>query len=367
MPKNRVFVNNYCSLCAAGDNSQELFESICQGKSGIQTNSSFFEGKSVGLGVVKDDLYDHLLQKIQTILKNSNLENFEETLLVIGSSVGGMKRSEEIYLKENSYKNITPALHTIDAISYTINKKYKFKDDISFSTACTSSANALGYAYEVISKGIYRNVLVVGFDTLCKITVGGFSSLGVLSQFPCKPFDKQRDGMNVAEALALLLLQDEKKQESVEMYGVGYSCDAHHMTQPNPQGLGAISAMQKALTWCELKKEEIDYINAHGTGTLANDSSELNAIKTLFGNSVQVSSTKSITGHTLGAAGALEAIISIMVLQKQIVVPNHLLSESEIDGINYVFKAEQKKINYVLSNSFAFGGNNTSLCFGLAR
>lgn len=367
MPINRVFVNNYSSLCAAGDNSQELFENICQGKSGIHTNSSFFEWYSVGIGIVKKDLYAQLLENIQTVLNNSILENFEETLLIVGSSVGGMKLSEEIFFRDNSYNNMIPAHHIIDSINYTIHKKYKFKDDISFSTACTSSTNALGYAYEVISKGIYKNVLVVGFDTLCQTTVRGFWSLGILSQFPCKPFDKQRDGMNVAEGLGILLLQDEKTAQSIEMFGAGYSSDAHHMTQPSPQGLGAIVAMQNALTCCGVKKEEIDYINAHGTGTLANDSSELAAIKTLFGSRVHVSSTKSITGHTLGAAGSLEAIISVMVLQKQIVVPNHHLSDPEVEGINYVFKAEEKKINYVLSNSFAFGGNNTSLLFGLVR
>jgi 3-oxoacyl-[acyl-carrier-protein] synthase-1 len=195
--------------------------------------------------------------------------------------------------------------------------------------------------------------------------VGGFASLGVLSDSTCKPFDAQRNGMNVAEASACLLLQDKQIDKSVEMFGVGYSCDAHHMTQPSPQGLGAITAMGNALTCRGVKKEEIDYINAHGTGTIANDSSELTAIKALFGAKPHVSSTKSITGHTLGAAGALEAIISVMVLQKQIVPANFNLKDPEMKGINYAFKTEKKPIKYVLSNSFAFGGNNTSLLFGL--
>ena len=365
MQTNRVFVNNYEAVCSASSSATELFENICLKKSGIKTNKNFFKGKTVGIGIAKENIEESLLSNIEKVLKSSNLESFEKTLLVIGSSVGGMKLSEETYFFENSYKNIDPKLHTIDSISYTIKQKYSFKDDVSFSTACTSSANALGYAYEVISKGIYQNVLVVGYDTLCKTTVGGFNALGVLSESTCKPFDKNRDGMNVAEGLAVLLLQDTCKENSIEMCGVGYSSDAFHMTQPDPKG--AKSAMQNALTCRGLNSKDIDYINAHGTGTLANDSSEISAIESLFGKSVHVSSTKSITGHTLGAAGALEAIISVMVLQQQKLVPNSNLKEPEVEDMNYVYEAKQQKINYVLSNSFAFGGNNTSLLFGVVK
>ncbi len=365
MQINRVYVNSYRALCCAASNAKELFEAICDKKSGIKTNKTFFENKVVGIGVVKEDIEEALVSYIESILKSSNLENFKDTLLVIGSSVGGMKLSEEIYFKDNSYTNINPTLHVIDSINHRISQKHTFKDDISFSTACTSSANALGYAYEVISKGIYKNVLVVGYDTLCKTTVGGFNALGVLSQRICKPFDKNRDGMNVAEGLAVLLLQDTKIQDSVELCGVGYSSDAFHMTQPDPTG--AQKAMQNALTCKNIKPGDIDYINAHGTGTMANDSSEISAIDTLFGNGVHVSSTKSVTGHTLGAAGALEAIISVMVIKEQKLVPNSNLEEPEVKGMNYVNEAQNKEINYVLSNSFAFGGNNASLLFGRVK
>lgn len=319
MQTNSVFINHYNAITASAKNAEELFTHICTGVTGIKVDDSYLEGKRVGIGVVQNSLEDNLFVYIQHLLESSKLKNFEDTLLVIGSSVGGMQLSEQIYFKDNSYKNINPALHIIDSIKYKISQKYKFKDDISFSTACTSSANALGYAYEVIKKGIYKNALVIGFDTLCKTTVGGFSSLGVLSSSVCKPFSSNRDGMNVAEGLALLLLEDEANESSVEVCGVGYSSDAFHMTQPNPEG--AKKAMQNALACKGLKTEEIDYINAHGTGTLANDKSEIEAIKSLFGSNTPLSSTKSITGHTLGAAGALEAIISVMAIQKQILPP----------------------------------------------
>ncbi|MDX1808684.1 MAG: beta-ketoacyl-[acyl-carrier-protein] synthase family protein [Sulfurospirillaceae bacterium] len=365
MKTSRVFVNHYNCLTPSANNATELFENICIGKSGIKTNTNYLQGKSVGIGIIEFNLEEALVTHIGELLDVSNLKNFEDTLLIIGSSVGGMRLSEEIYLKDGNYKNINPILHAIDFIKYKILQKYKFKDDVAFSTACTSSANALGYAYEVISKGIYKNALVIGYDTLCKTTVGGFNALGVLSSSICQPFSKQRDGMNVAEGYAVLLLQDEQLDDAIEMCGVGYSSDAFHMTQPNPQG--ATKAMQNALLCRGLDTKDIGYINAHGTGTIANDISEINAIRSLFGTATPISSTKSITGHTLGAAGALEAMLSVMVLEKQTLLPNLNLDDPEIADMNYVTKAQKSEMDYVLSNSLAFGGNNTSLLFGRKR
>lgn len=142
-----------------------------------------------------------------------------------------------------------------------------------------------------------------------------------------------------------------------------YSSDAFHMTQPNPRG--ALQAMKNALTCKGIFPEEVGYINAHGTGTLANDLSEIEAIKTLFGSLVPISSTKSFTGHTLGAAGALEAIICVLALTKQILPQNLGLDEPEVENMNYILQAKKQEMRYALSNSFAFGGNNTSLLFGV--
>ena len=220
----------------------------------------------------------------------------------------------------------------------------------------------------MISKNIYKNVLVIGIDSLSYTTVCGFSSLSVLSSKPCTPFDKNREGMNVSEAIAVLLLQDEPKDNSIELCGVGYSSDAHHMTQPHPEGNGAINAMQNAINDAKISTENISYINAHGTGTQANDSAELNAISRLFKNTnVKVSSTKSITGHTLGAAGAIEGIISCLVLQNQIIPPNKNINDLEDTDICFPNEVLNENISHVLSNSFAFGGNNTSLVFGLVK
>ena len=170
--------------------------------------------------------------------------------------------------------------------------------------------------------------------------------------------------MNVAEAIACLLVQSQATDSCVEICGVGYSSDAYHMTHPHPDGLGAKKAMENALSCANISKEQIDYINAHGTGTQANDSAEANSIESLFGNIPYVSSTKSITGHTLGAAGALEAIISKLVLENQLIPSNTFLETAENQNINVTTKNIQQNLNYVMSNSFAFGGNNCSLVFG---
>lgn len=365
----KAFINNYEAVSCAGLNAEQLFASICEKKDCITIDNTYVQDREVAIGKIKSDktFNELLLETVLKVLTSSTLNNFENTLLIVGSSVGGMNETERVFFKDSSYENIDYRKHPIDAIAYLLKKEFSFYDDISFSTACTSSANALGYAKEVISKGIYKNVLVVGVDALSYTTVCGFSALSVLSSKPCTPFEKNREGMNVAEAIAVLLIQDEKvASSSVEVCGVGYSSDAHHMTQPHPEGHGAAKAMQNAINDAKIEKEKILYINAHGTGTMANDSSELNAISLLFDTSKPyVSSTKAFTGHTLGAAGAIEAIISTMALQKQIIPPSKDIKAVEREDVLFSNEALNKEFSYVLSNSFAFGGNNTSILLGL--
>ena len=369
MPKNSVFINAFESVCCAGESSEALFEAICAHQSGIKTFDEFIPNKPIALGKIEKSFSIEALLELtcKKVLAKSLLENFESTLLVVGSSVGGMQTTENIFLRDHHYANIDPKLHAIDAIAHLLSQHFTFKDDISFSTACTSSANALGYAHEMITKGVYENVLVVGFDTLSLTTIRGFDALGVLSSHACKPFDVSRDGMNVAEGIAVLLLQNKPCKESIELLGVGYSSDAHHMAHPSPDGAGALCAMQKALEYAHIQPSEVGYINAHGTGTQANDESEACAIELLFGANASVSSTKSITGHTLGASGALEAIICVLALQKQIIPPNTNLVEPENKTLHFAHETKAQPFRYALSNSLAFGGNNTALLFGLPQ
>ncbi len=366
---NRVYITTTSSISCAGNNNQELFNSIIKGISGIKQDGDYFYGASPAIGTLKteDNFNDVLIEQCRNILENSSLDNFSDTLLIIGSSVGGMAKTEEIYFKTDSYSHIDPQYHLIQSLATVLDSTFNFYDDISFSTACTSSSNAIGYAYEVLSKGLYKNALVVGADCLSKTTVGGFLSLGVLSSEASKPFDISRKGMNVAEGIACLLLESEAKESSVEVCGVGYSSDAYHMTHPNSEGLGARSAMNRALLSAGIEAEKIDYINAHGTGTQANDSAEAQAIVSLFGMNPYVSSTKSVTGHTLGASGALEAIISAMVIEESVLPKNLFLTDAENKEISLLKESKKHNVEYVLSNAFAFGGNNCSLIFGKVK
>lgn len=359
----KTYVNSYESLSCAG-NTTELMNSIYANKACVEIDTTFMPNDPVGLGKMEyDNFFDVLTQVVQKVLQKSNLKDFRNTLLIVGSSVGGMTESEEHYFKDKNYKNIDPSRHAISVISKHLQEKFSFLDSRSISTACTSSANAMLLAKRLIGVGAYDNILVVGADALCYTTVCGFYALSVLSSEPCRPFSEDRDGMNVAEAVAALLLQSEKGEDSIELLGVGASSDAYHMTNPDPVAKGALSAMQNALDDAGLSSEKIEYVNAHGTGTLANDAVEGLAVETLFDN-VYVSSTKAVTGHTLGASSALEAIVSCEVIKQGIIPPQVALTKAENEKLKIPKEAIKQKIHYVMSNSFAFGGNNASLIFG---
>ena len=359
----KAFINAYESFSCAGD-TNKLMQAIYGQKSAIEIDNDYIDGVSVGLGKIQNQDFFSLLEKsVDEVLERSNLKDYTDTLLLVGSSVGGMAESESHYFKDKNYTNIDPSRHPISVIGEHLDKKFHFYNTRSLSTACTSSANALLLAKRLISVGAYKNILVVGADALCYTTVCGFHALGVLSSKACTPFDKERDGMNVAEAVGTLLVQDIQTSSSVELIGVGASSDAYHMTNPDPDAGGAMGAMQNALDDAGLKSCDVDYINAHGTGTVANDRVEALAIEKLF-DGVFVSSTKAITGHTLGAAAAIEAIISCEVIKAQKIPPQTALVDQENENINLPTKETNHNIKYVMSNSFAFGGNNASIIFG---
>ena len=359
----KAFINSYESLSCAG-NTEELMNAIYSKKSAISIDTSYMSDTPVGLGKMKyDDFFETLNMVAKEVLKKSNLNNFQDTLLIVGSSVGGMAESEEHYFRDKNYKNIDPARHPISVIEESLNAEFNFAGSRSISTACTSSANALLLAKRLIDVGAYKNILIVGADALCYTTVCGFYALSVLSSSQCTPFEEGREGMNVAEGIGALLVQDKQLTDSVELCGVGASSDAYHMTNPDPEAGGAISSMAKAIEDAGLSPEDIDYVNAHGTGTQANDKVEALAVQTLLGN-VSVSSTKSITGHTLGAAGAIEAIISCESVKRGQIPPQTALINAENQEINIPQESLKQEVKYVVSNSFAFGGNNTSVVFG---
>jgi 3-oxoacyl-[acyl-carrier-protein] synthase-1 len=235
-------------------------------------------------------------------------------------------------------------------------------------SACSSSAKVFGSAWRMIEAGLIDAAVVGGVDSLCLTTLYGFHALQLTSRGPCRPFDVARDGISISEAAAFALLErmpDSAESNAVMLMGVGESSDAYHMSSPHPEGLGARVAMLAALKAANLEPGDIDYINLHGTGTLSNDSAESRAVTSVFGDTTPGSSTKGATGHALGAAGALEAVICALALQHDFAPGG--INTTSVDpaaGIHYLLQNQAGRISRVLSNSFGFGGTNCSLVFG---
>lgn len=231
------------------------------------------------------------------------------------------------------------------------------------STACSSSAKALASAQRLIQSGVADAVIAGGLDTLCQTTLFGFQALGILSAERCRPFARARNGINIGEGGALLLLEREADAE-IALLGCGESSDAYHLSAPDPEGYGAERAMRQALEQAQVSPSEVGYVNAHGTGTPQNDAAEALALARVFGTGPSIVSTKSYTGHLLGAAGATEAIFCIAALEQGQIPTNWGVDSEDALGIRLGRETLKSEIRYALSNSFAFGGSNVSLLFG---
>jgi 3-oxoacyl-[acyl-carrier-protein] synthase-1 len=226
------------------------------------------------------------------------------------------------------------------------------------STACSSSAKAFASAARLIDAGVIDAAVVGGVDTFCLTTLYGFNSLQLLSNEPCRPWDTARQGISIGEGAAFGLLErSDGGDGSMHLLGAGESCDAHHMSAPHPEGLGARLAMQAALESAGLGPESIDYVNLHGTGTASNDAAEDQAVVGLFGERVPVSSTKGMTGHTLGAAGAVEALIAVLALEEGRIPgsPGTRILDPKLRA-GSALRGREAPLSRALSTSFGFGG-----------
>ncbi|MCE7056462.1 beta-ketoacyl-[acyl-carrier-protein] synthase family protein [Algoriphagus sp. AGSA1] len=291
-----------------------------------------------------------------------------------GTTVGGMDLSEQYFKAISRGELGDPALfqmHDLGAnTDFIASNLMRFDDVNTISTACSSAANAILLGAQLISSGEYHRVLVGGTDALCNFTVEGFKSLMVYDSELCQPFDINRRGLNLGEGAAYLLLEsDEGIKESgnsciARISGWANRNDAFHNTGTSPEGIGAQKAMNAALEVAQILPSEITYINAHGTGTPTNDSSELAAMETVFGKHLpDFSSTKGATGHTLAASGAIEAVISINSLLENCAFGTAGLSDPMTSSESLLANPKSKEMQYVMSNSFGFGGNSTSLIF----
>ncbi|PWT72554.1 MAG: beta-ketoacyl-[acyl-carrier-protein] synthase family protein [Bacteroidetes bacterium] len=305
---------------------------------------------------------------------NPDLLSAPDTAFVNATTVGGMCLTDELYHDANSTDEGSPYLPSYDcgSIALMIGQRYKMKGIINtINTACSSSANAIMYGARLIRHGYAKRAIVGGTDSLAKYTINGFNALHILSRQICAPFDKNRNGLNLGEGSAFLVLEEESevsgKHVYAELVGYGNANDAFHPSSISDAGEGPFLAMSKALHTANLEPGQINYINAHGTGTENNDETESRAMIRLFNAPPPFSSTKSFTGHTLGAAGAVEAAYTVMNLKYQEAYPSlHFTEPIESTGLKPVTTYSKMKMSYAMSNAFGFGGNCTSLIFSKA-
>jgi 3-oxoacyl-[acyl-carrier-protein] synthase-1 len=292
----------------------------------------------------------------------------------IGTSTAGILQTELAYRRRDAGGGPLPAdfdyrhTHNTFSVAEYVRARLGLKGPCAaISTACSSSAKAFASAARLMDAGLIDAAVVGGVDTLCLTTLYGFNSLELLSHEPCRPYDAQRGGISIGEAAAFFLLERHAAHAKVALLGTGESSDAHHMSSPHPDGLGAQRAMQAALDRAGLRADAIDYLNLHGTGTQSNDSAEDHAVVALFGERVPVNSTKGFTGHTLGAAGAVEAAISALAIEEGMIPasPGTRSLDPQLRA-RYEKGSRAARIDRVLSNSFGFGGSNCSLVLGRA-
>jgi 3-oxoacyl-[acyl-carrier-protein] synthase-1 len=396
---SRIFVTGVGIISSIGCNIDEVLASVIEKRSGIseitvldtihkgsipvcevkRTNKELAEMAGIGktdrytrtalLGIIAArQAANHAGLKPNTVLR---------TGLISATSVGGMDRSEYFYsffMKDPGKGRLRDVInHDCGESTEAIADILGIKDFVTtISTACSSAANAMMLGARLIKNNILDRVVVGGTDALSRFTLNGFNSLMILDPGGCKPFDNKRAGLTIGEGAGYLVIESEKaaqmdgKEILFELSGYGNACDAFHQTASSPEGTGAYLAMKKALEVSKKPLSEIDYINAHGTGTQNNDLSEGKAIEKIFAPAIPaVSSTKSYTGHALAAAGGIEAVLSVMAIKKGMIYPNLRFSE-QIPELSFSPATELKQnmeIRSVLSNSFGFGGNNTSLVF----
>ena len=298
--------------------------------------------------------------------------------LFLGTSTSGILQAELAYQARDATTGALPAsfdyqrTHNIGSLARFLADRLGIAGPaFVVSCACASTAKTFGNAARMIEAGLCDAAVVGGADSLCLTTLYGFHALGLNAPGPCRPFDVAREGISIGEAAGFALLErprTETKDDAVMLLGVGESNDAYHMSAPHPEGIGARLAMERALSASGLKPGEIDYINLHGTATPVGDAAEDTAVSTLFGAATPCSSTKGHTGHTLGAAGIVEAVVSVLAIRHGF-LPGSPHTEMVDPAFRsaYQRRVEPAQIDPVLSSSFGFGGSNCSLIFGRMR
>lgn len=322
---------------------------------------------------LRQDRFDEAVQALASRVGRKRIGVF------LGTSTSGILQTEMAYRQLDPVTGKLPAgfryaeTHNPFSVTSFVREFFQLEGPaMTVSSACSSSAKVFASAHRMMAAGLIDAAVVGGVDSLCLTTLYGFNSLDLLSSQPCQPFDAGRRGISIGEGAAFVLLEklpDSLDADAILLRGIGESSDAHHMSAPHPEGLGAISAMRQALASAGLQPDQIDYINLHGTATPSNDAVEGKAVASVFGkHALPGSSTKGATGHTLGAAGGLEAVISALALQQGFMPAGVNTHNVDPDlPVDYLLHNREQAPQHVLSNSFGFGGTNCSLVLARAR
>ncbi|MEI6456976.1 MAG: beta-ketoacyl-[acyl-carrier-protein] synthase family protein [bacterium] len=399
----KVYITGIGIISAIGNNVREVEESLLAERTGIGEITLFptvhkgklplaevrlssaallgytgLSGKSV---VTRTALLGMIAASEAMISSGYKSGDSSRTALLSATTVGGMDLSEEFfqdYLKDPSKGRLRKVVnHDCGESTERIASFTGINGFVTtISTACSSSANSLMLGARLIKSGMADRVLAGGTDSVTRFTLNGFNTLMILDKNGCRPFDENRAGLTIGEGAAYLMLESEEmvkrsgKPVLAILSGYGNANDAFHQTASSPEGKGAILAMEKAFEVSGLSPTDISYINVHGTGTQNNDLSEGLAIEKVFGSKVPpFSSTKGYTGHTLGAAGAIEAVISILSMKNNVIFPNLNWNTpmKELSMTPVIRIKRDVTVNHVLSNSFGFGGNNSTLILSKVR
>jgi len=387
---NPLAITAYTATTALGRGKAAMLEALRRGKGGLKANDfdraelrawigrvAGLEEAPIGGALAEFDCRNNRLASVglgqdgfrESVSRAKAKYGAQRVAVLLGTSTSGILRTELAYRQRDAQGNLPRDLHyrhaqNLYSITDFVRQVLALEGPaMTVSTACSSSAKVFASAARYIEAGIIDAAVVGGVDSLCLTTMHGFSSLQLVSDEPCRPFDAARKGMSIGEAAGFALV--ERGAGPLSLLGYGESSDAYHMSTPQPDGEGALGAMEQALTRAGLEPVEIDYVNAHGTATPANDRAEDRALMRLFGKRVPVSSTKGFTGHTLGAAGIVEAIVCFLALEHGL-LPATLNSTAIEPGLESMVLLENRaaKVRRALSNSFGFGGSNCSLVFG---
>lgn len=318
------------------------------------------------LGLVQDGFAD-------TVRAAMSRHGADRIGVFLGTSTSGILETELAYRRRAPDTGALPpdfnyaGTHNTFSLADFVQNWFGLKGPaVVVSSACSSSAKVFASAARMIASGLIDAALVGGVDSLCLTTLYGFNSLELTSPQACRPFDRSRDGISIGEGAAFALLErtpDALPPDAVLLLGYGESSDAYHMSSPHPEGRGARQAMDAALARAGLAARDIDYINLHGTATPSNDAAEGKAVSGLFGSATPCSSSKGATGHTLGAAGGIEAVIAALAIRDGFIPAGTGTTDPE-EGLDYVLATRHQTVRRVISNSFGFGGTNCSLILG---